>query len=300
MLAGKKCYLAGCGGMLGEAFYEELAPGNQVEASDKNPADPWLRPLDFRDAGAYAEAIRRFRPDYLFHLGALTDLEYCETNPQEAMETNAQAVETAVKLANENGCKLIYISTAGIFDGKKERYTEEDQPNPISQYARTKYWGEMHVRQFSKDYLMCRPGWMMGGGPKKDKKFVRKIIDQIRQAKKTIHIVNDKMGTPTYTVDFARNCLHLLSMGKTGLYHMVCEGETSRLEVAKAILEFLPEGKNIRLEEVGSEFFANDYFAPRPYSEILINKKLQSEGLLRMRSWQEALAEYLNQKYSRT
>jgi len=298
MISGKKCYLAGCGGMLGEAFYEALVTQNQVEASDKNPIDPWLRPLDFRNSQTYEAAVQRFQPDFLFHLGALTDLEYCETHIQEAEETNAKAVKTAVQLANRIGCKLIYISTAGIFDGKKESYTEEDAPAPLSVYARTKYEGEMLVTKTAKDFLVLRPGWMMGGGPAKDKKFVKKIVDQIRDGRKTIHIVNDKMGTPTYTVDFARNCLHLLSLGKSGLYHMVCEGKTSRWEVAQAILSTFPEAKGIKVEEVSSEFFSGDYFAPRPHSEILINKKLKKEGLLKMRSWKEALAEYIALKYS--
>ena len=298
MLKGKKCYLAGCGGMLGEAFYEALAFGNQVEASDKTTHEEWLVELDFRDAGAYESAVRKFRPDYLFHLGAHTDLEFCELNRKEAEDTNTRSVETAIRLANCYQSKLIYISTAGIFDGKKESYTEEDMPAPISVYGRTKYEGERLVRTLAKDFLVLRPGWMMGGGPRKDKKFVKKIVDQIRQGRKTIHIVNDKMGTPTYTVDFAKNCLELLSKGKTGLYHMVCEGETSRWEVAKAILALLPGTGNTRLEEVSSEFFARDYFAPRPCSEILVNQKLRNENLLHMRNWKEALAEYLILKYS--
>lgn len=106
------------------------------------------------------------------------------------------------------------------------------------------------------------------------------------------------MGTPTYTVDFARNCLHLLAEDKSGLYNMVCEGNTSRWEVAREILKHIPKAKNVKLKEVSSSFFSKNYFAPRPYSEILINEKLKREGLLKMRSWKEALAEYIALKYS--
>lgn len=293
MISGKKCYLSGCGGMLGEAFYEALVTQNQVEASDKNPSEPWLRPLDFRNSQAYEAAVQRFQPDFLFHLGALTDLEYCETHIQEAEETNAKAVKTAVQLANQIGCKLIYISTAGIFDGKKESYTEEDAPAPLSVYARTKYEGEMLVTKTAKDFLVLRPGWMMGGGPAKDKKFVKKIISQILSGSKKISIVDDKMGTPTYTVDFANNSLALLAKEKSGLYHMVCEGQTSRWEVAGEILALQGLDPSAYMQKVPSEYFAKEYFAHRPRSEILINQRLKQEGLLMMRDWKESLREYL-------
>ena len=100
---------------------------------------------------------------------------------------------------------IIYISTAGIFDGKKDLYDDWDEPNPLGHYARSKYNGELYVEKNSNQYLILRAGWMMGGGPNKDKKFVNKIYKQIIEKKKILNVVNDKLGTPTYTVDFAKN-----------------------------------------------------------------------------------------------
>ena len=110
-----------------------------------------------------------FIPSWLFHLGAYTDLEHCELNQDDTYETNTQSVKYAVEIANEMSIPLLYISTAGIFDGKKEVYDELDLPNPKGHYAKSKYMGEKYVIENANDYLICRAGWMMGGGPEKDK-----------------------------------------------------------------------------------------------------------------------------------
>ena len=119
---------------------------------------------------------------------------------------------------------VIYISTAGIFDGKKNTFDESDTPKPTSCYAKSKYEGELYVQKNSNRYLICRAGWMMGGGPNKDKKFIQKIFRQIKEGKKELFIVNDKAGTPTYTHDFANNLKLLLENQKWGLFNMVCSG----------------------------------------------------------------------------
>ena len=100
MIAGKKIYMAGSGGMLGEAFRRIYGTKNSLRCTDKDVNDTWLSFLDFRDADAYARDVEAFRPDYLFHLGAHTSLEYCEENPDDAYATNTIAVETAVHIAN--------------------------------------------------------------------------------------------------------------------------------------------------------------------------------------------------------
>jgi dTDP-4-dehydrorhamnose reductase len=138
---------------------------------------------------------------------------------------------------------------------------------------------------------------MMGGGPEKDKKFIQKLMKQIKDGAKKLYIVNDKFGTPTYTHDFAKNVKLLLESELWGLYNMVCEGVTSRLEVAKELLLILNLEKEIKIEEVSSDFFQKEYFAVRPPSERLINKKLQLRGLNIMRDWRVALKEYLRNYY---
>jgi dTDP-4-dehydrorhamnose reductase len=153
----------------------------------------------------YKNDVVSFGPDFLFHLGALTDLEYCEINKQNAYETNTQSVSNAIKICKELGIPLLYISTAGIFDGKQDVYDDWDTPNPLCVYAATKYAGEKFVQNELKKHLICRPGWMMGGGPSKDKKFIQKIMGQLKNGASELFIVDDKFGTPTYTHDFAKN-----------------------------------------------------------------------------------------------
>lgn len=163
----KRIYIAGCGGMLGEAFYKQFKDEYEIKCSDKDVNEEWLFFLDFRDFEAYRKDVLDFKPDYLFHLGAYTDLEFCEQHSDETYITNTLGVENAVYIANELDIPLLYISTAGIFDGKKNFYDDWDIPNPLGVYARSKYMGERFVVENAKRYLVCRAGWMMGSGPQK-------------------------------------------------------------------------------------------------------------------------------------
>ena len=293
----KKIYIAGCGGMLGEAFYKQFKNDYELKCTDKDVNEDWLSFLDFRDFEAYKEDVERFSPDYLFHLGAYTDLEFCELNRDETYLNNTLSVEQAVYIANQLDIPILYISTAGIFDGGKEIYDDWDMPNPLGVYARSKYLGERFVLNNAKRYLICRPGWMMGGGPGKDKKFIQKIMKQIKNGKKTLHIVDDKLGTPTYTHDFANNVKALLEKECWGMYNMVCEGETSRLEVTYELLRILNMEDEIEVIPVNSDFFKEIYFAERPYCERLENRKLRIMKLDMMRSWKVSLNEYINNYY---
>ncbi|WDF54000.1 SDR family oxidoreductase [Mucilaginibacter sp. KACC 22063] len=294
----KKIYIAGSGGMLGEAFYRIFKKDYELKCTDKDVNEPWLDFLDFRDFNNYRKEVAEFNPDYLFHLGALTNLEECELNPDNTYLTNTTSVENAVLLANELNIPILYISTAGIFDGKKDFYDDWDEPNPLGHYARSKYMGERYVRENANKYIICRAGWMMGGGPKKDKKFINKIIKQLASGKRDLYIVNDKDGTPTFTVDFAKNVKLLMENEYWGLYNLVCKGETSRREVAEEIVSILGLQSEVTIHEVSSDYFKETYFAPRPPSERLINKKLELRNINVMRDWRIALRDYINDYYS--
>ena len=293
----RRIYIAGCGGMLGEAFQKTFGSDSILKCTDVEVNERWLTFLDFRDFAAYRQDVMQFKPDYLFHLGAYTDLEYCEIHPDDTYRTNTLAVENAVFIANELHIPLLYISTAGIFDGKKDVYDDWDQPNPMGHYARSKYAGELFVRENVERHLVCRAGWMMGGGPKKDKKFVQKLMKQLKEGKKTLHVVNDKLGTPTYTHDFANNVDLLLRKEYWGLYNMACEGITSRLEVAREIIGLLGLERDVTITEVTSDYFKAEYFAERPPSERLINRRLNLRNLNTMRHWKVGLREYLEGYY---
>jgi len=294
----KKIYIAGCGGMLGEAFYHCFRKDYELKCTDIDVNEKWLTDLDFRDQDKYQKDVFNFQPDYLFHIGAFTDLEFCEANPDETYKTNTIAVENAVFIANELNIPLLYISTAGIFDGSKEFYDDWDSPNPLGVYARSKYMGELFVKENVEKHLICRAGWMMGGGPQKDKKFINKIIKQLKAGIKELNIVNDKFGTPTYTHDFADNVKQLIKSDCWGLYNMVCKGQTSRIEVSIELLKILGLNNKIKINPVSSEHFKEEYSAPRPGSERLINKKLDLINLNTMRDWKVALKEYIFNYYS--
>jgi dTDP-4-dehydrorhamnose reductase len=293
-----RIFMAGVGGMLGAALHQVYACDHTLMCTDIDANEPWLVPADFRDFADYAQKVNAFAPDVLMHIGAFTDLEYCENNPKAAFETNARSVEHAATIANAHGILLVYISTAGIFDGAKSHYDDWDKPNPLGVYARSKYQGELTVLNTVAKHYVFRAGWMMGGGPAKDKKFVNKLMKQLADGAVTLRIVDDKLGTPTYTIDFARNIERVVTAGAYGLYNMVCAGETSRLEVAREILACLGLSDRVAIEAVSSDYFATEYFAPRPACERLINRKLQLCGLDLMRDWRVALREYLLTNYA--
>src|SRR5262249_42180695 len=157
--------------------------------------------------------------------------------------------------AAKYGATIVYISTAGVFDGKKDDgpYSEDHAPNPIMVYGREKFRGEQHVRDIAGRYFIVRAGWMVGGGVRNDHKFVRLIIDQLQAGARIIHAVNDRFGTPTYTHDFAMNLFDLLEYNCFGTYHMVCRGRGSRFDVAKEIVR-LSRFPDVEVHPVSSEF----------------------------------------------
>ena len=294
----KKIYMAGVGGMLGEAFHHVFKDGYDIRCTDKDLNADWLTFLDFRDRDEYARQVKEFKPDYLFHIGAHTSLEYCEENIDDAYATNTLAVENAVWIANRLEIPLLYISTAGIFDGTQETYDDWDRPNPLGHYARSKYMGERFVVENAARYLVCRAGWMMGAGPDKDKKFIQKLMAQLKSGANELNVVDDKLGTPTYTRDFAAQVKVLVEHEHWGLYNMVCQGVTSRLEVAQYLVQSLGKGNEITVNPVSSDYFAKEYFAPRPPSERLLTAKLDLRGVNVMRDWRVCLDEYLADKYA--
>jgi len=195
-------------------------------------------------------------------------------------------------LARQHDATMVYVSTAGIYAGEKDEFHDFDQPNPLSQYGRSKYHGERFVETHVPRYFCLRAGWMMGGGPAKDKKFINKIFRQIKAGARELCVVDDRFGTPTYTVDFARSAAFLVTTPYYGVYNHVCEGGGSRYDVAVEFVRLLGLADTVRVTQVPSGHFRDTYFAPRPPSERLVNLKLSARGLNRMRDWRQCLAEY--------
>ncbi|MBB6628510.1 NAD(P)-dependent oxidoreductase [Nocardioides sp. KIGAM211] len=278
--------------MLGASVHESWSRRATVMASDLAPRDNWLRHLDVADYGAFKDEVLSFKPDLLVNLAAQTDLEFCEQNVDLAWASNAIGAENGALLASQLDIPYVYISTAGIFDGGQEVYLDYDDPNPLTVYAKSKYHGEKFVASYLRKYFILRAGWMMGGGPDLDKKFINKIYRQLRDGATEIFAVTDKLGTPTYTVDFAEGMVKIAESEIYGLYNQVCGGSGSRYDVAKEFVRLLGLGDSVAVTPVTSEHFAQEYFADRPSSEQLVNHKLDLRGMNYMRPWQEALAHY--------
>jgi dTDP-4-dehydrorhamnose reductase len=287
-----KVFVAGCGGMLGEAFHMKCAPIAHIKATDIDVNEPWLSYGDVRDFRGMSKLIQEFKPDVIVNLAAITDMESCEKDPERAWLTNALGAENLGLIATQIDAIYVYVCTAGIFDGRQEYFNDFDQPNPLSVYAKSKYHGELFTRECVPKHYVVRAGWMMGGGPRKDKKFINKIYKQILSGCKELNVVNDKAGTPTYTLDFAAGILKLVESDMYGVYNQVCEGSATRYDVACEFVHHLSLGNHVKINEVSSEFFRKEYFAPRPPSEKLINTKLSARGLNVMRDWRECLREY--------
>ncbi|MCP5131755.1 MAG: NAD(P)-dependent oxidoreductase [Pseudomonadales bacterium] len=242
-----RVFITGCGGMLGNAIYpyfleryrKILAVDIQIEEHEET----WLKYCDVRERSQLERVFRDFKPQLVLHLAALVDVETCEDDPDDAVATHATSTKNVAELCKEYGSTMVYISTGRVFDGEKDGYyTEDDQPNPIMVYGQTKYDGEMFVRDILDTHYIVRPGWMVGGGPEVDHKFVKQILEQIAAGEPKIYGVDDKVGTPTYTHDFAMTLFELLNTKKYGTYHMVCKEAGTRFDVAKEIVKICGKG----------------------------------------------------------
>ncbi|MDP2586496.1 MAG: SDR family oxidoreductase [Candidatus Komeilibacteria bacterium] len=293
-----KILITGAGGMLGQSVYRHFSKNNQVWATDIDLNEWWLEYLDVKNFASYENWVRKTKPDYIFHLAAETDLEKCETNQSEALGNNFLGVKNGALIAKKYGIKFIYTSTAGVFGGGQASFTEQDRPCPLNFYAKTKYWGELAVQSTLRDYLIIRPGWMMGGGQAKDKKFISKIIKKISLGETELKIVDDRQGTPTYTEDLAKNLDLLLNKNQRGLWHMVNQGSCSRFEVAQAMVEELGYAEQIKVTKVKSDYYQKEYFAARPDSEALVNRRLIDNNLLLMNHWRVAVKSYLKNDFT--
>jgi dTDP-4-dehydrorhamnose reductase len=281
--------------MLGTTFFNVFKDRFTVITTDINPLDNWTDKLDVRDYTEILSKVRKCNPDIVFNFAALTDVEYCETNPKEAFDTNALGAENVAKVCEILDIPMVHISTAGVFDGKKDTpYTESDTPKPVNIYGKAKHQGDLAVEKILNDRCyIFRAGWMMGGFDR-DKKFVKKILDQIDSGKKEIFGLVDMFGCPTYTEDFSKGIIKVLEIAKPGLYHMVSEGNCSRYDVAKKIIDFFGFD-GVELTKVTGNFFAGSYYAPRPPFEVIVNEKIHKMGISVMRGWENALESYLSE-----
>jgi dTDP-4-dehydrorhamnose reductase len=289
-----KIYAIGAAGMLGAALVPYFeSKGHDVMATDIDVNEPWIEYCDVASYHDMHQDMSYFKPTHVLNLAAKTDLEYCETHYGDAISTNAGGSANCVALAKKFNAVYVYISTAGIFDGTKEYYSDEDKPNPLCAYGQTKYWGEL-IAQAAPKHIVLRCGWQMGGAASgKDKKFVSKIMKQLKAGATELNVVTDKQGTPTYTKDFTKQIEKLVETQSYGVWNAVCQGDASRYDVAVELVHLLWLQDKVRINVVDSSFFKDEYFAERPASEKMLTTKLDNAGLNVMRHWKECLREYV-------
>jgi dTDP-4-dehydrorhamnose reductase len=288
--------ITGAAGMLGSALCPTLVKNKHKILATDIKIEKGIKKLDVRNFMQINNLIKDFKPQMIFHLAAETSLEKCEKDKTHAYLTNTIGTQNVALICQKFDMPMVYIGTAGVFDGKKNGfYNEFDEPNPINTYGKTKLEGEKIVEKLLSKYFIVRAGWMIGGGDK-DKKFTLKIIKQLDAGIKSLHAVKDKWGTPTYANDFSICVSELIKTEYYGLYHMACKGKGTRYDVAKEILRIL-DRDDIKVIPVTSNYFAKTYFAPRPRSEMLENLMLELRGMNKMRPWQESLKDYLKSNF---
>lgn len=244
------------------------------------------RSLDVTDLKEVLKVCREHKPQTIIHLAAETDVDRCERDPEYAYMINGVGTYHMALAAKELGVKLVYVSTAGVFDGvKKESYTEEDEANPQNYYGRSKHLGELAIKGILKNYIIARVCWMFGGGPEKDQKFVAKIIKQFEKGE--IKAVDDQIGSPTFGKDLINAVKKLIEEDAVGVFNLANKGVCSRYEFAKEIVNILKP--DVKVTPVKMSYFNLD--APRTFNEGLVSK------IDIIRPWQEALKEYLETEW---
>ena len=241
--------------------------------------------LDVTNLTSVLEMVNKIKPKVILHLAALTDLDTGEKNPSLAYFINTVGTYNVALAARKIGAKLVYISSTGVFDGKKKgAYKENDIPNPMNHYGHSKYAGELIIQSMLSNYIIARACWMFGGGPTRDKKFIAKNIQQLKKPDVTeIKAVNDVKGSPTFGKDLVEALKKLITKNAKGIFHLTNKGVCSRYDVAKIIVGTLKP--SVKVVGVNGDYFN------LPAKRVTNESSVSRVNL--MRPWQEALQEYL-------
>jgi len=229
--------------------------------------------------------------DWVVHLAALTDLDWCEDNPVEAMRVNADGTKNIANACLKYNVKMMYISTSGVFSGIHEKpYTENNIPEPVNVYGKSKYRGEKFVQEIlpEQNILILRVGWLFGGG-KNDKKFVGKMFHLIEEKPK-VFAVHDIFGSPNYSIDIGQTMVDLIDSDIYGIFHVANSGNpASRYDIAKSIRDFM--NAETKVLPVSSKKFPTKAF--RPPMEAIESVKINDAIGHKLRHWKDALDEYV-------
>jgi len=293
--------ITGACGMLGRDIVEVLSVGHELYLLDVKPFPVSLSsqfstlPLDITDGEKTYRQVTKINPDIVIHTAAYTDVDGCETNRDLAFRINGLGTRNIALTCQRFDTELLYISTDYVFDGEKgEPYAEFDRPNPQSIYAKSKYWGELYINSLSNRFYIIRSSWLFG---KNGKNFVTTILNLAKE-KKEIEVVNDQIGSPTYTKDLARAIAQLIGAEREdssnranlyGIWHITNSGQCSWYEFAREILQ----GSGVLVKPISSEKLNRP--AKRPKFSVLDNYVWRLQGWEPLRYWKEALKDYLKE-----
>lgn len=276
-----KVFVTGVRGQLG---YDVV---NELEKRGHTAIGVDIEELDITDAEAVDKMITEAAPDAVIHCAAWTAVDAAEDNEEKCRQVNAYGTENIAKVCKKLDCKMMYISTDYIFDGKGTRPWEPDDPvtTPLNVYGQTKYEGELAVRNNVEKFFIVRIAWVFGKG----KNFIKTMLN-LAKTYDHLTVVNDQYGTPTYTYDLARLLVDMIETDKYGNYHATNEGGyITWYDFACEI--FRQAGIDIEVEPVSSAQYAAK--AKRPENSRMNKQKLVDNGFQPLPDWKDALRRYL-------
>ena len=277
----ERVLITGGTGQLGYDVYKE------VEKRYPN-AKILLPNRDYLDLTNYTlvdAIIENFKPDVVFHCAAYTAVDKAESEKDLCLETNVRGTYNIASACSRVEAKLVYISTDYVFDGTKgEPYVEEDKPNPLNEYGKSKFYGEKQALSYSKSFVV-RTSWVFGLN---GKNFIKTIINAA-ETKKELTVVADQVGSPTYTKDLAKFLVSLAETDKYGIYHAHNEGYTSWYGLAKYALELY--GSKTPVKEIATKDYPQA--AKRPLYNVLSTDKLKENGFEPLQDWHKAVEQYV-------
>lgn len=276
--------VTGVKGQLGHDVMNELAKRNHTGVGVD------IEEMDITDAASVERVIRESNVEAVIHCAAWTavDLAEDEDKIEKVRQVNAGGTENIAKVCAELDLKMIYISTDYVFDGQGTRPWEpDDERHPLNVYGQTKYEGELAVEKYLTRYYIVRIAWVFGVN---GKNFIKTMLN-LGKTHEELTVVDDQIGSPTYTYDLARLLVDMLETDKYGRYHATNEGLCTWYEFAQEI--FRQAGVDVKVVPVSSEKFAAK--AKRPHNSRMNKEKLSQMGFERLPAWQDALQRYLKE-----
>jgi dTDP-4-dehydrorhamnose reductase len=244
--------------------------------------------LEIADPESVSAAFERIRPSIVLNAAAYTDVDGAETHIKECYAANSDGPENLAAASKEFGAVFVTISTDYVFDGERDGfYVEDDEPNPQSVYARSKYEGELRSVAANPDTVIVRSGWIYGQG---GTNFLSQIPKLLAGGKK-ITAITDSFGTPTYAFDLAVRLRELAEVNAKGIFHVTNQGSgTSFFEFARTVADLNGSGPDL-IEPVSKDSLARP--APRPVNSRLATRRGGEFGLEPLRDWKASLSEYI-------